>query len=355
MSDRLGTVRVGVVQAASKFLDREGSTARAIELIEEAGSLGAELIVFPEGFIPGHPSWYHFHAGSSAAGRQMGGELFRNSIVVGGAETDQIGNAAQRAKARVIIGVCEKRGATKGTMWNSSIHFDERGQIASIRRKLTPTVGERLVHVGGSSEGLKLTETRFGRVSNLICAENFNPLMIFSLIAQQSLVHTAQWPAHFAREANVMREIIGIASRALAYQSGSYVLSSAGLLDEEGVERTGRSEEDRAWLRQPGNQGGSCIVAPSGKVIAEADDEETILLAELELDRVIDKSLIQDYAGHYNRADIFKLSIIQGNDTIFEAPWNDPDMSAVRDTEVCTSKGPEADDVGATQSVVNRD
>lgn len=324
MSDRLTTVRVGVVQAAAPFLNREAATQRAVDLIEDSGDLGVELVVFPEGFIPGHPSWYHFHSGTGAEGRQLGGQLFRNAVVIDGPELKTIGAAARRAGTRVVIGVCEKRAGTKGTMWNTSVHFDSDGAIASVRRKLTPTVGERLVHVGGGADGLRATDTPFGPVSNLICAENFNPLMVFSMIAQQMVVHTAQWPAHFSNEATTMREIILIASRALAYQSGSFVLSSAGLLDDEGVERTGRTPEEKAWLREPGNQGGSCIVAPSGKVMAQAGSEETILVADLELDRLIEKSIIQDYAGHYNRPDIFKLSVMGGNEQIFEAPWMPP-------------------------------
>jgi aliphatic nitrilase len=55
MGDRFPIVRVGVVQAAPAFLDREGSVARAVEWIHRAADRGARLVVFPEGFIPAHP------------------------------------------------------------------------------------------------------------------------------------------------------------------------------------------------------------------------------------------------------------------------------------------------------------
>ena len=83
MGDSYGTVKVAAVQAASVFLDREGSTAKACRLIREAGKAGARVIGFPEGFIPAHPVWYHHHAATGAhrqqARRRAVQELRRNS------------------------------------------------------------------------------------------------------------------------------------------------------------------------------------------------------------------------------------------------------------------------------------
>ena len=43
--------------AAPVFLDREKTTDKACKLIKEAGGQGAELIVFPEVYIPAYPYW----------------------------------------------------------------------------------------------------------------------------------------------------------------------------------------------------------------------------------------------------------------------------------------------------------
>ena len=84
MGDVYPVVKVAAVQAASVFLDREGSTEKACRLIREAGKNGARVIGFPEGFIPAHPVWYHHHAATGAIANRLAVELFKNSVEIPG-------------------------------------------------------------------------------------------------------------------------------------------------------------------------------------------------------------------------------------------------------------------------------
>src|SRR5512140_1019678 len=109
MGDKYVVVKVAAVQAASVFLDRTGSTEKACRLIREAGRNGARVIAFPEGFIPAHPSWYHFHPATGALAYRLAAELFKNAVEIPGPEIAALCAAARDANAYVVIGVCEKR------------------------------------------------------------------------------------------------------------------------------------------------------------------------------------------------------------------------------------------------------
>ena len=50
-------VKVAVCQKPPVLLDLPATVARAIETIDEAVSEGAGLVVFPEAYLPGYPTW----------------------------------------------------------------------------------------------------------------------------------------------------------------------------------------------------------------------------------------------------------------------------------------------------------
>lgn len=319
MGDEFPTVRAAAVQAASVFLDRDASTAKACDLIREAGRNGARVIGFPEGFIPSHPVWFHFHAATGRIATELSVALFKNSIEVPGPHVEALRQAAADAHAYVVIGVCERVPNTTGTLYNSQLFLGPNGEYLGRHQKLTPTVGERLVHTGGHGDTLGAFQTEFGPASGLICGENSNPLAIFALTAQYTRVHVMSWPNHFPTISDPLRERVKIDSQAFAQMSKAYVVSACGTVDDQMIERLQVSAEDARLLRDPDFCGGSLIVSPDSRVVAgPLGPEEQILYADLDLEIGIKMKLRHDFAGHYNRPDVFQLRLNAAPPHLFE-------------------------------------
>jgi aliphatic nitrilase len=310
MGDAYPRVTVAAVQAASVFLDREASVAKACRLIAEAGRQGARIIGFPEGFIPGHPLWYHFHPATGPTSRRYATQLFKNAVVIPSEATEALGDAARQAGAYVVMGVCEKVAGTVGTMYNSLVFFDPGGRILGVHRKLTPTVGERLVHTGGSGASLRAYDTPYGKLSGLICGENSNPLAVCALAGEHTVLHVASWPALPGRGMLPRSDRALMTGRAFAFMAKAFVLNVCGTVDDATRELLAYVDEDRPYLRDPSLTGGSSIIAPTSRVVAgPLGPEEGVLLAEVDTEECVHERLIHDFAGHYNRPDIFQLTI----------------------------------------------
>ncbi|HVV61413.1 MAG TPA: carbon-nitrogen hydrolase family protein [Pseudolabrys sp.] len=310
MGDSYSRVKVAAVQAASVFLDREGSTEKACRLIREAGKNGARVIGFPEGFIPAHPVWYHHHAATGAVANRLAVELFKNSVEIPGPETEALCEAARAANAYVVIGVCEKMPQTTGTMFNTQVYIGPDGTLIRKHQKIMPTVGERLVHMGGYGDTFGAFASEFGPMSGLICGENSNPLAIFALIAEGTRIHVMSWPNHFPTSGDPLRNRVAIDSQAFAQMSKAFVISACGTVDERMIEMLQAGPEGQKFLRDPNCCGGSLIVDPMSRIIAgPMGAEEGILYAECNLDLSIQMKLRHDFAGHYNRPDIFHLHV----------------------------------------------
>jgi nitrilase len=302
-------LRLAAVQSASIFLDREASVEKACRLIREAGANGADVVGFPEGFIPAHPTWFHFQPTAGRKSLNFAQRLFKNAVEIPGPATDALCRACRDANTIAVVGVCERMPNTTGTMYNTQIFIDRTGELLGKHRKLVPTLGERIVHTGGFGDTMRAFPCSFGNISGLLCGENSNPLAAFVLAAMHTVVHVASWPAHFDIGA-WMQDSIMAASRGLAYQLKAFVINAAGVVTDEMIEAYALTDEDREYLAKAKAAGAASIIGAKGKVIAgPLPAGEGILYADVDVDDLIRSKLVIDFAGHYNRFDVFSLTL----------------------------------------------
>ena len=192
--------------------------------------------------------------------------------------------------------------------YRTQLFIDNRGRIIGKHQKVQPTIGERLVHTGGFGDTMRAFETEFGPISGLICGENQNPLAVFTLAADSTVLHVSCWPHFFQKGWHTMPQVADLAGRALSYMAKCFVINACGTIDEEMRAVLPATDEDRAFLADPANLGGSSIISANSRVIAgPMGPEEGILYADIDVEVAVCSKLTHDFAGHDNRPDVFQL------------------------------------------------
>src|SRR5262249_14102469 len=151
------------------------SIDKACMLIRQAGSNNADLLVFPEAFVSGYPDWIWLIPNSKSNElNQLYVELFENAISIPDNSTRLLCEAAREAHINVVIGVNERNSeSSNGSLYNTALFIDSTGAILGKHRKLIPTGGERLIWSQADGSTLNTFETSAGKISALICWENY--------------------------------------------------------------------------------------------------------------------------------------------------------------------------------------
>jgi aliphatic nitrilase len=298
-------LRVAAVQAAPVFLDRAATTRKAVELIERAAAQGAGLVAFGEGFLPGHPVWFHLHPITHPASIELSSALIDQAVTIPGPETDAIAAAAGRAGTVVVLGVVERPDPRASVLYDSALVATPDGSVG-VRRKIVPAVGERIVFTAGAGEDIRTFETSFGPLSVLLGGENTNPLLTAALRAMGARVHVACWPPHFNKP-KLMPELMTITGRAVAYQNTAWVVSVAGATSTSAIERLATTDEQRALLEATTRDAASAVFAPRGAPFAGPQPGgEGILYADVDLAEGAWANLVN---RHYDRPDLLRLVV----------------------------------------------
>ena len=304
MRDMPASVRIAVCQLAPVLFEKEATVRKVTETIAEAARHGAELVVFPESFVPAYPRGLSF--GYVVGSRTMEGRLdwkrySDNSVIVPSADTEVIGRAAAEARVYVSVGVTE-RGATTATLYCTNLFFGPDGRLLGKHRKLKPTGTERCIWGEGDGSTLPVISTPFGVMGSLICWENYMPLARAALYQKGVTLYLAP-TADSRDEWQATMRHIALEGRCFVVGCNQYVTKSM----YPGDLCCGAELESQPERMCPG---GSCVYDPFGRCVAgPVFDREEILYADLHLDDVVLSRMDFDPAGHYSRPDVFELRV----------------------------------------------
>ena len=298
-------VKVAITQKPPVLLDLDASIKLALETIEEVAAEGAKLVVFPEAFLPGYPTWIWRlkPGGDMPMGNAIHSALRKNSVDIDNGGLDEMCEAAAKHKIVVVMGMNEVDSSYSGsTLFNTAVIIDADGSILNRHRKIMPTNPERMVWGFGDGSSLRVVDTAVGRIGCLICWENYMPLARYSLYAQNLDIYIAPTWDSGETWLGSMNHI--------AREGGCWVLSTATAMQGCDVPASfphrDKLFQDDEWI----NPGDAVVVKPFGGVVAgPLHQEKSVLYAEIDLEESRNARKALDVAGHYNRPDIFSLEV----------------------------------------------
>lgn len=298
-------IKVAAVQAAPVWLDLEASIDKAIQLIEEAAANNASLIAFGEAWLPGYPFWVWVDGPFTNFGRFA--QYQACSLDLNSEQAQRINKAAKTNGIYVVSGYSEY---DQGSLYLGQAIIDDQGQTVATRRKLKPTMAERMVYGEGDGSDLAVVETSLGRIGALCCWEHIQPLSKYAMYSQREQIHVAAWPAFCMKPELAYalgKEVNGAASRLYAVEGQCFVLAPTSVFDEKAMELMG----SLTGADVPFSLGGghAMIYSPDGRELCAAipEHEEGIIYAEIDLGHIDMAKIAADPAGHYSRPDVTRL------------------------------------------------
>lgn len=336
-------IRVAACHASPVFLSARDTTSKAISLIERAAKYKANLVVFPETYISAFPIW------SALRPPTDNHDLFKRmaleSVYADGDEIQAIRATAKKTQVMVSIGISEKVHSSSATLFNSNVLIGNQGEVLVHHRKLMPTFFEKLTWAPGDGHGLRVAETAYGKIGNLICGENTNPLARYSLMAQGEQIHISTWPAIWptrvpgisasqdqsndegnssvAKGANY-DNVAANRTRAAAhcFEAKCFGVLCSGALGDDAVEIISEGSSHLRQALEHSQRGATMFLDPTGaplqgfvmdgqtkKPTDFLQSTEDILYCDMNVEDCVEGKQYHDVVGGYQRLDVFDLKV----------------------------------------------
>lgn len=267
MSQR--TLTVALTQHAFSN-DRNSNLARSADFIARAAKAGARLVLLPEL----HASLYFCQTEDTGN--------FDLAEPVPGPTTEYLGQLARQHNVVIVGSVFEKRAA--GIYHNTAVVLEADGSLAGIYRKMhipdDPGFYEKFYFTPGDL-GFEPIDTSVGRLGVLVCWDQWYPeaARLMALNGAEMLLYPTAigWdPGDAPAEQQRQSDSWQLVQRGHAIANGLPVLSCNRIGHE--ADPSGQSRGIQFW-------GKSFVSGPQGELLANSEDEEILLIAEVDMAR----------------------------------------------------------------------
>jgi N-carbamoylputrescine amidase len=265
--------RLGIIQFAMRP-DPQANLARAVEKLHAAAGQGADVLCLPELFTGPYPC------------QQEDARWFDLAEPIPGASTQTLAEIAAQTSTWILAPLFERRAA--GVYHNSLAVISPKGCVEDVYRKMhipdDPGFYEKYYFTPGDG-GFRTVRTPLGSIGTLICWDQWFPeaARLTALRGADVLVYPTAIGYLPQEKQELGPEQLSawqIVQRSHAIANGLYVAAVNRVgFEPANPDRPDDAEGIEFW-------GHSFLADPMGQVVAEADDREQILVAEIDPARI---------------------------------------------------------------------
>lgn len=243
-----GKLRVALAQISCDQGNKEKNLETIKENVVRAKREGAQLVIFPE---------------LSLTGYVVRDQIYELAERIPGRSTRVIEKLAKENELHIIFGMPETCEKTQATLYNSAVLVGPNGFIGKYHKMYLPTHSifeeKRYFRPGYQ---VAVYDTELGKIGLVICYDIF-----FPEVTRLTRLKGAQLIVCISASPGIRRSFFETLTAARAIENTAFLAY---------VNRAGIEDGLQFW-------GGSRLIAPSGRIIAEAKyDEEDFVVAEMD-------------------------------------------------------------------------
>lgn len=248
-------VNVALAQISCKVGDKDYNIGKIERYVKQAKRKRASLIVFPELALTGYTC------------RDLVYEL---AEPIPGPSVHRLETIAKKENMHIVLGMLEKSVKAKSVLYNTAVLISPKGFIGKYQKMHLPThsVFEEKRYFRGGYQN-PVFDTSIGKLGIIICYDVF-----FPEITRLLRLKGTQLAICISASPSVRRGFFEVLTTARALENTMFLAYVNLVGVEDGLQ---------FW-------GGSRVIAPSGRIIAQAKyDEEDMVVAQIDysdMDRV---------------------------------------------------------------------